>query len=84
MAFVFLYKIFLPPKTHLNIFGGHYEFVGGHFDFFPPDSWSKQKVVETKWFSFFHKLIRSALKVSVGGGWETPINIITLHSIELH
>ena len=35
-------------------------------------------LLETKWFLFFHKLLRSALKVCVGGGgWETPIIIIT-------
>ena len=66
MVFVFDIKIFYPRKLilkffggHFEFFGGHFEFFGGHFEFFFVDSLSTHKVVETKWSSFFHKLLRS-------------------------
>ena len=62
----FLIEIFFYPlKLNYKHFGGHFEFFGGHFEFFFVDSWSTHKVVETKWSSFFHKLLQSALKVCV-------------------
>ena len=54
----FFYRIFFYPlKLNYKHFGGHFDFFGGHFEFFFVDSWSTHKVVETKWSSFFHKLL---------------------------
>ena len=90
VVFVFLYKIFFPPKPHFESFLRPFWIFLRLFWIFFAESWFTHKAVETKWSSFFHKWLQSALKVCGGGGgwvvgvWQTPIIIITLHLIALY
>ena len=56
-------------------------FFAAILNFFFVDSWSTHKVVETKWSSFFHKLLWSALKVwLVVVGWGGVVEQTNNHN----
>ena len=82
MVFVIWYKIFLPPKTHFEIFWPPFWIFYLPFWFFFVDSWSTYKAVETKWSLFFNiNFFGGHFEFLVADSWSTHKAVETKWSL---